>query len=272
MRCTPRRRRWRTRTPCTASSTTVSGDGATTSATASTTVVSAAANRAPRGSIWRARRTVLRCDGLVLDMGSPAEWLTAAGRHGHVDAHAPGQLQPSSTTRGGVATVPSGHSTQRRAHAAVVHCAALGEHGRGHTSEYAAASRPGIGRLTMSDTTSSMWTAFRSPTTRPRVASTASRVGAPAGPGDLAAPGVEDQRGRRAEDPEPAHQVEVLLGVDLDVPHAGHQPATSPRTRGWLGRARRTPRRTAAAWPAPELVAEVVRAAPARPRGSRSVG
>ena len=26
----------------------------------------------------------------------------------------------------------SGHSTQRRAHAAVVHCAALGEHGRGH--------------------------------------------------------------------------------------------------------------------------------------------
>src|SRR5688500_12147753 len=30
--------------------------------------------------------------------------------------------------------VPSGHSTQRRADAAVVHCAALGQHGRGHAA------------------------------------------------------------------------------------------------------------------------------------------
>src|SRR6478735_4732003 len=35
--------------------------------------------------------------------------------------------------------------------------------------------------------------------------------------GDLATPGVEHQRGRGPQDPEPTYEVEVVLGVDLEV-------------------------------------------------------
>ena len=72
------------------------------------------------------------------------------------------------------------------------------------------------------------------------------------GPAHLAPLGVEHQRGRRAQHAHPAHQVEVLLGVDLDVPDT---PAPSrprrPAPVGSPGTVRRRPRRTAATWRAP---------------------
>ena len=93
-----------------------------------------------------------------------------------------------------------------------------------------------------------MWTPQ---TARPSVARTRPCDGARLARETSTPPRVEHQGGRRAEDAEPADQVEVLLGVDLDV-HArrARRPATSPRTGGSRGRARRTRRRTAAAWPA----------------------
>ena len=53
--------------------------------------------------------------------------------------------------------------------------------------------------------------------------STCSLRGAPAARVISAPVGVEDQRGRRAQDAQPAHQLEVVLGVDLDVDHPGHR-------------------------------------------------
>ncbi len=50
---------------------------------------------------------------------------------------------------------------------------------------------------------------------------TCSLRGAPGGAGDLGAAGVEDQRRGRAQHADGADQLEVVLGVDLDVPDAG---------------------------------------------------
>ena len=62
------------------------------------------------------------------------------------------------------------------------------------------------------------------------------------GPGDLAAGGVEHQRGRRPQDAEPADQVEVVLGVDLDVLDARDDRGDlAPGSAGSRGTARRTP-------------------------------
>ena len=75
--------------------------------------------------------------------------------------------------------------------------------------------------------------------------------GGPAGAGDLHSPGGEHDRRRRAQDPEAAYDVEVVLGVDLDVRDTRRRRRPRRRARaGRPGRARRTPRRTAAAWPA----------------------
>ncbi len=81
-----------------------------------------------------------RRDGWSWTWRSPArESAWAAGqRHGHVDGT--GEPGHSSSFRGG--RRPSGHSTQRRAHAAVVHCAALGEHGREHDARVRRAEDP----------------------------------------------------------------------------------------------------------------------------------
>ena len=71
--------------------------------------------------------------------------------------------------REGAAAVPSGHSTQRRAHAAVIHCAAFGEHGRGHGRHgtvAAAGRRTSIS--TMSDSQSAIWTTLMRAVTRRR--------------------------------------------------------------------------------------------------------
>src|SRR5690606_12002961 len=45
-------------------------------------------------------------------------------------------------------------------------------------------------------------------------------LGGATGPGDLLAVGVKHEGGRSAGDAEAAHQLEVVLGVDLDVDHA----------------------------------------------------
>ena len=69
-------------------------------------------------------------------------------------------------------------------------------------------------------------------------------------PGDLAAGRVEHQRRRRTQDAEAADELEVVLGVDLEVLDPGHHARPPPTgSAGSPGRARRTPRRTAAGWP-----------------------
>ena len=188
-------------------------------------LVTAAANCWPRGSICGLdRRRTVRCrdERSVATGGLPAGTASRkrAGRS-RVDCDAGDESSQVSATA-------SGHSTQRRAHAAVVHCAALGEHGRGHDGN-CRRGRPSAtyGRL-------AMWTPCPHPDIRrPRPGRPAPGPARGARPrADLATLGVEDQRGRRAQDPEAAHHLEVVLGVDLDVRHArAPRSATSPSTR-----------------------------------------
>ena len=166
---------------------------------------------------------------------------------------------------------PSGHSTQRRAHAAVVHCAALGQHGRGHGVKSRQRRRPA--RKVASQYVrhvSTMRTHAGSPPAR-SAARPAPCVGAPVARVTSRPCGVEHQRGRRAQDPEPADQ---RRGGARRRPRRARPPARSrPRRRaraGWRGRARRTPRRTGAASPArPASAAQGVPSRTDRGSGSR---
>ena len=101
---------------------------------------------------------------------------------------------------------------------AVVHCAALGQHGRAHAMKTRALSRVGRKRWShCARRVSMMWTSRLDPRECCQHLLLARRPGRP---GHLAAGAVEDQGGRRPRDADPPDQVEVLLRVELHVPHA----------------------------------------------------
>ena len=118
-------------------------DGGDSSTAASTTEVTAAANCWPRGSICGIEGS---CPGWV----SAGPTTTVARDHREVERDSHQTIVDHSTRqRERVWVVPSGHSTQRRPHAAVVHCAAPGQHGRGHARNTRGEREgPGNSRLT----------------------------------------------------------------------------------------------------------------------------
>ena len=104
---------------------------------ASTTLVSIALNCGPRGSISTGLERLRSAAGWWSWL-SWMSWGRPATRRGRVPVRSVAGRPRRSADRVGSAEGGrtrcgrSGHSTQRRAHAAVVHCAALGQHRRGH--------------------------------------------------------------------------------------------------------------------------------------------
>ena len=212
------------------------------------TEVSAAASCGPRGSMPArgARRAVV-----VVDMSLLPK--RCVGRRTHA-GHARRDVRGAAR---------SAHSTQRRAHAAVVHCAALGQHGREHGdhSRDAGARSPTI-RVSSCET--SIHDMDITPT--PSAARTCSLRGAPVArvtsrPALSSTSVVGVRRMPRRAD--------QLRGGARRRPRRARRPAPGRRRRracgGSRGRARRTPRRTAAAWRARRARRRAAR----RRRGSR---
>ena len=182
--------------------------------------------------------------------GSPAGGRHGAARARHDGGRSDVRLVTNSRLKRDAGRVPSGHSTQRRAHAAVVHCAALGQHGRGHGGD---SRRGAVGaterrRLDHVRRTVHIVDIRRRAVQRGEHLLLARRAGRA---GDLAAarrraPGWSACAGCPGGGPG--------RGGARRRPRRARRPARRRRRRrapaGWPGTARRTRRRTAAGWPA----------------------